>query len=70
MSVIPALGKQRLEDQKFEVILSYILGSRPAWPTLDPFSKKEKKNLKRKIHKNTKQWLLLFLQNFIFENIF
>lgn len=49
MSVIPALGKQRLEDQKFKVILSYILGSRPAWPMLDPFSKKEKKkNLEKK----------------------
>lgn len=60
MSVIPALGKQRLEDQKFEVILSYILGSRPAWPTLDPFSKKRKKPEKKNSQKYKAMIVTLF----------
>jgi hypothetical protein len=30
-SVIPALGRQRQEDLKFEASLDYIVSSRPAW---------------------------------------
>lgn len=70
MSVIPALGRQRLEDQKFKVILSYILGSRPAWPMLDPFSKKEKKNPEKKDSQKYKAMVVTLFTKLFFENIF
>lgn len=41
MSAIPALRMERQEDQKFKVILSYIVSSRPSWATGDPHLKKK-----------------------------
>jgi hypothetical protein len=41
--VIPALRRQRQEDQKFRVILSNISSGRAAWSTRDPVSDEKKK---------------------------
>jgi hypothetical protein len=40
MPVMPTTGIWRQEGQKFKVIISYIVSSRPGWATCEPFTKK------------------------------
>lgn len=41
--VIPALGKRSQGDQEFEVTLGYVASFRPAWATLRPCLKNNKR---------------------------